>query len=145
MVIPCPIPDQGIQAVQQALADAEIAPTDVSYINAHATGTPVGDICEAKIIESVFGEAVSTVPISSTKSQTGHLLSAAAAIEAAACLVALEKQLVPSTLNLENTDPECAKLNHVTGEAKSAKVDIVMSNSFGFGGNNTCLILKKAA
>lgn len=145
MVIPCPNPDQGTAAVKQALADAGVAPDEVGYINAHATGTPVGDVCEAKIIENVFGDATGKVPISSSKAQTGHLLSAAAAIEAATCLIALERQLVPPTLNLENPDPECSKLNHVCGQPRNSPVEFAMSNSFGFGGNNTCLILKKAA
>lgn len=145
MVIPCPEPQQGIAAMNQALGDANLTPADVDYINAHATATPVGDICEAKILQSVFGSRIGDVPISSTKSLTGHLLSAAAAIEAVACLTAIEQQLIPPTINLENPDPECAMLHHVQGAPKSAPVDVTVSNSFGFGGNNTCLILKKAA
>lgn len=145
MVIPCPEPPQGIAAMNQALQDANIQPADVNYINAHATGTPVGDICEAKILQNVFGEHVGNVPISSTKSLTGHLLSAAAAIEAVACLTTIDRQLIPPTINLENPDPECAMLHHVQKTPKPAKVDVTVSNSFGFGGNNTCLILKKAA
>lgn len=145
MVIPCPEPQHGIAAMRQALTDAEIEPADIDYINAHATGTPVGDVCEAKILEAVLGDAVETVPISSTKSLTGHLLSAAAAIEAVACLISIEKQLIPPTVNLENLDPECAKLNHVRDEPLPATIDVTVSNSFGFGGNNTCLVLKKAA
>ena len=145
MVIPCPEPQHGIAAMRQALNDAQITPADIGYINAHATGTPVGDICEAKILQSVLGDAVGQVPISSTKSLTGHLLSAAAAIEAVACLTVLEQQLIPPTVNLDHPDPECAMLRHVRGQSESAKVDVTVSNSFGFGGNNTCLVLKKAA
>ena len=145
MVIPCPEPQQGIAAMRQALQDAEIAPSDIDYINAHATGTPVGDVCEAKILQAVLGDSVGAVPISSTKSLTGHLLSAAAAIEAVACLVAIEEQLVPPTINLEDPDPECAMLNHVRNKSQPTSVEITVSNSFGFGGNNTCLVLKKAA
>jgi 3-oxoacyl-[acyl-carrier-protein] synthase II len=145
MVIPCPEPQQGIAAMRQALRDAEIAPHEIDYINAHATGTPVGDVCEAKILQAVLGESVGDVPISSTKSLTGHLLGAAAAIEAVACLVALEKQMMPPTINLEDPDPECAMLHHVRDESKAAEIDITVSNSFGFGGNNTCLVLKKVA
>ena len=145
MVIPCPEPQQGIAAMKLALADAQIAPGDIDYINAHATGTPVGDICEAKILQSVLGESVKDVPISSTKALTGHLLSAAAAIEAVACLVALERQVTPPTVNLEDPDPDCAMLNHVRNEPQPRPVDVTVSNSFGFGGNNTCLVLKKAA
>ena len=145
MVIPCPEPQHGIAAMRQALADARIAPSDIDYINAHATGTPVGDVCEAKILQAVLGDSVGDVPISSTKSLTGHLLSAAAAVEAVACLVALERQVMPPTINLEDPDPECALLNHVRNEPQPATIDVTVSNSFGFGGNNTCLVLKKAA
>ena len=145
MVIPCPEPQQGIGAMKQALQDAQISPSDIDYINAHATGTPVGDVCEAKILQAVLGDSVSHVPISSTKSLTGHLLSAAAAIEAVVCLAALEKQMIPPTINLEDTDPECAMLRHVRNESEPAAIDVTVSNSFGFGGNNTCLVLKKAA
>ncbi len=145
MVIPCPEPQQGISAMKQALADAEVAPAEIDYINAHATATPVGDICESKILQSVLGDSIRRVPISSTKSLTGHLLSAAAAIEAVACLVTLEHQVALPTVNLDDPDPECAMLNHVTGDPRPAKIDVTVSNSFGFGGNNTCLVLKKAA
>jgi 3-oxoacyl-[acyl-carrier-protein] synthase II len=145
MVIPCPEPQQGIAAMRQALANAEVAPGDVDYINAHATGTPVGDVCEAKILQAVLGNSVGEVPISSTKALTGHLLSAAAAIEAVACLVALERQVAPPTVNLEDPDPECAMLKHVRNEPLPTEIDVTVSNSFGFGGNNTCLVLKKAA
>ena len=145
MVIPCPEPQQGIAAMKQALHDAKITANEIDYINAHATGTPVGDVCEAKILQEVLGDSVGDVPVSSTKSLTGHLLSAAAAIEAVACLVAIEQQIIPPTINLENLDPECAKLRHVCDVPESTSVDVTVSNSFGFGGNNTCLVLKKAA
>lgn len=145
MVIPCPEPQQGIAAMKQAFADAEIDPSEVDYINAHATATPVGDVCEAKILQAVLGDSTSSVPISSTKSLTGHLLSAAAAIEAVACLIALDKQVLPPTVNLDDPDPECAMLRHVRNKPEQADVDVTVSNSFGFGGNNTCLVLKKAA
>ena len=93
----------------------------------------------------MLGDSISSVPISSTKSLTGHLLSAAAAIEAVACLIALERQVAPPTVNLEDPDPECAMLNHVWKEPRPGDIDVTVSNSFGFGGNNTCLVLKKAA
>ena len=145
MVIPCPEPAQGIAAMRQALRDAQIEPGQINYINAHATGTPVGDVCESKILQAVLGESVGHVPISSTKSLTGHLLSAAAAIEAVSCLTAIEKQMIPPTVNLDNPDPECAMLCHARSTGQSAPIDVAVSNSFGFGGNNTCLVLKKAA
>jgi 3-oxoacyl-[acyl-carrier-protein] synthase II len=145
MVIPCPEPQNGIRAMRQALAQAETAPEDIDYINAHATATPVGDICESKILQQVLGDSVGKVPISSTKSLTGHLLSTAAAIEAVACLVALDHQVALPTVNLEEIDPDCAMLNHVRKEPLPTEIDVTVSNSFGFGGNNTCLVLKKAA
>ena len=145
MVIPCPEPQQGIAAMKQALADAQVAPDEINYINAHATGTPVGDVCESKILQAVLGDSVGKVPISSTKSLTGHLLSAAAAIEAVACLVAFDRQVAPPTVNLDDPDPECAMLKHVRNEPLSTPINVAVSNSFGFGGNNTCLVLKKAA
>lgn len=145
MVIPCPEPAQGIAAMRRALRDADIAPSEIDYVNAHATGTPVGDICESKILQAVLGDSVDHVRVSSIKALTGHLLSGAAAIEAVACLMAMEKQLVPPTVNLEEIDPECAMLHHVTKECQPASIDIAVSNSFGFGGNNTCVVLKKAA
>jgi 3-oxoacyl-[acyl-carrier-protein] synthase II len=104
-------------------------------------GTPVGDILEANALAVVLGEATAAVPVSSTKSMTGHLLTAAGAVEAIACLVALEHQALPPTINLENPDPGCP-LNHVANQARTHPVNVVLSNSFGFGGSNTCLVLR---
>src|SRR5262249_7165848 len=116
----------------------------VDYINAHATSTPVGDIAETRILASVFGSAIDRIPISSTKSMTGHLLTAAAAVEALACLVAMERSALPPTINLDEPDPECS-LYHVANHAWSSRpVRVAVSNSFGFGGSNTCLVLKAA-
>ncbi|MCI0639323.1 MAG: beta-ketoacyl-[acyl-carrier-protein] synthase family protein [Gemmataceae bacterium] len=144
LVIPNADPAPASQAVRLALHDAQINPDDVDYINAHATSTSVGDTCEAKVIQSVFGSTVSKVPVSSTKSMTGHLLSAAAAMEALACLIALRHQAVPPTINLDNPDPECS-LCHVPHQARPQAVDVAISNSFGFGGNNTCTVFRKVA
>jgi 3-oxoacyl-[acyl-carrier-protein] synthase II len=141
MVIPSPDPEPAILAMRQALADAEIEPDDVDYINAHATSTPVGDVAEARVLEAVLGDAVRTVPVSSTKSMTGHLLTAAAAVEALACLVAMEHGAVPPTINLDDPDPNCG-LCHVPNQARPQRVRVAVSNSFGFGGSNTCLVLK---
>jgi 3-oxoacyl-[acyl-carrier-protein] synthase II len=141
MVIPSPDPEPAIAAVREALQDAGCNPENVDYINAHATSTPVGDIAEARVLTSVFGDAIHRVPISSTKSMTGHLLTAAAAVEVLACLAAMERGAVPPTINLHEPDPDCA-LCHVANEARPAKVRLAMSNSFGFGGSNTCLVLK---
>ena len=144
MIIPSSDPAPAAGAMRAALADADVRPDQVDYINAHATSTPVGDKAEARAIHSVFGEHTSSVPVSSTKSMTGHLLSAAAAVEALACVVAIENQMIPPTINLENIDPEC-DLCHVPNVAQPRKVGIAVSNSFGFGGSNTTLVLRKAA
>jgi 3-oxoacyl-[acyl-carrier-protein] synthase II len=144
LVIPSADPGPAAQAVRLALADARVNPDHIDYINAHGTATPVGDACEAKVLHSVLGPAVSKVPVSSTKSMTGHLLSAAAAVEALACLIAIERQAVPPTINLEDPDPDCA-LCHVPHAAREQAVRIAVSNSFGFGGNNTCVVFRKVA
>jgi 3-oxoacyl-[acyl-carrier-protein] synthase II len=143
MVIPSPHPEPATAAMKAALADARANPADVDYLNAHATGTPVGDIAEARVLEAVFGTALPQVPVSSTKSMTGHLLTAAAAFEAVACLVALQQKALPPTINLDQPDPECA-LRHVPNQAEERRVRVAVSNSFGFGGSNTCLLLRAA-
>ncbi len=143
MVIPSPDPEPATAAMRQALADARVDPSVVDYLNAHATSTPVGDIAEARVLEAVFGASLARVPVSSTKSMTGHLLTAAAAVEALACLVAMERRAVPPTINLHEPDPEC-KLCHVPNAAREQRVRVAVSNSFGFGGSNTCLVLRAA-
>jgi 3-oxoacyl-[acyl-carrier-protein] synthase II len=143
MVIPSPDPGPATAAMRQALADARVEPAEVDYVNAHATSTPVGDAAEARVLEAVFGEAPPRVPVSSTKSMTGHLLTAAAAIEALACLVAMERGALPPTINLDDPDPACV-LCHVAHAARPQRVRVAVSNSFGFGGSNTCLVLKAA-
>jgi 3-oxoacyl-[acyl-carrier-protein] synthase II len=140
MVMPSPQPAPAAAAIRAALADAQIEPAAVDYVNAHATSTPVGDAAEARVLAAVFGDAITTVPVSSTKSMTGHLLTAAAAVEAVACLAALERQALPPTINLDDPDPECA-LCHVANEARPHPVRVALSNSFGFGGANTCIVL----
>jgi 3-oxoacyl-[acyl-carrier-protein] synthase II len=144
MIIPSSDPAPAAEAIRAALRDANVDLAEVDYINAHATSTPVGDRAEARALAEVFGPALPQIPVSSTKSMTGHLLSAAAAVEALACLVALERQQVPPTINLEHPDPECA-LRHVPQQALPHAVDVAISNSFGFGGSNTTLVLRKAA
>jgi 3-oxoacyl-[acyl-carrier-protein] synthase II len=143
LVIPNPDATQAIAAMREGLAAAKIDPSEIDYVNAHATGTPVGDICEARIIQTVLGAEISRVPVSSTKSMTGHLLAAAAAIEAIACLTAMTYGAIPPTINLDKVDPDC-QLCHVANEARQQKVRVAVSNSFGFGGHNTSLVLKAA-
>ena len=144
MIIPSSEPAPAAAAMRAALADAQVEPHDVDYINAHATSTPVGDKAEARALQAVFGEHTARIPVSSTKSMTGHLLSAAAAVEALACLAALDQQSIPPTINLDTPDPEC-DLCHVPHRAIARRVEIAISNSFGFGGSNTSLVLRKAA
>jgi 3-oxoacyl-[acyl-carrier-protein] synthase II len=144
MVIPSTDPEPAVVAMRQALEDAAINPDEIDYVNAHATSTPAGDTAEAKVLQLVLGEAAPRVPVSSTKSMTGHLLSGAAAINALACLAALERQALPPTINLDDPDPDCA-LCHVANQAQERPVRVAVSNSLGFGGSNTCLVLRRAA
>ncbi len=143
MVIPSPDPGPAIAAMRHALTDAGINAAEVDYVNAHATSTPVGDMAEGKVLEAVFGDAVRRVPVSSTKSMTGHLLAAAAAVEALACLAALERQAIPPTINLHQPDANC-NLCHVAHQAWEHRVKVAVSNSFGFGGSNTCAVFAAA-
>ncbi|MEA2533022.1 MAG: 3-oxoacyl-[acyl-carrier-protein] synthase [Actinomycetota bacterium] len=124
-------------AMTAALADAQLAPGEVGYINAHATSTELGDASEAKAVRKVFGSQ--PPPTSATKSMTGHLLGAAGATEAAASILAMLRGKLPPTINYENPDPEC-DLDVVPNKARDAKVDVVMSNSFGFGGHNVSVL-----
>lgn len=128
------------QCTRLALANAGLNPEDIDYINAHGTSTPLNDKSETAAVKAVFGETAYDVPISSTKSMHGHLLGAAGGLEAVLCLQAIRTGLIPPTINYENPDPEC-DLDYVPNSARRAPVDIAMSNSFGFGGHNACLIL----
>ena len=141
-IIPSPDPGPSVQAMRQALSEARVNPSEIGYVNAHAPGTPVGDVLEANALSIVLGEATSTVPVSSTKSMTGHLLTAAGAIEAIACIAALDAQTLPPTINLDEVDPRCGGLLHVANQARAHSMDVAVSNSFGFGGSNTCLVLR---
>ncbi|WP_296620578.1 beta-ketoacyl-ACP synthase II, partial [Marivirga sp.] len=130
--------------MKYAIEDAEIDPTEVDYINVHGTSTPLGDLSESRAIKKVFGEHAYNLNISSTKSMTGHLLGAAGAIEALACIFALEKQMVPPTINHFTDDEEFdSKLNFTFNKAQQREVKTVLSNTFGFGGHNTSIILRK--
>ncbi|MFB6342020.1 beta-ketoacyl-ACP synthase II [Saccharicrinis sp. FJH62] len=131
-------------AMTDALNDAKIAASDVSYINAHATSTPVGDISECIAIEHVFKDSLDQIQISSTKSMTGHLLGAAGAIEAIACIKAVEQNIVPPTINLNETDPEISpKLNLTPNNAMEKEVVVAINNTFGFGGHTSTSVFKK--
>jgi len=139
---PHPEGDGAARAISRALARARITPQQVDYINAHATSTPSGDVAETLAIKRAFGEYANSVPISSTKSMTGHLTSAAGAMEAAATILALQNSLIPPTINYEHPDPEC-NLDYVPNTARPAELQIAMSNSFGFGGINGVLVFQK--
>jgi 3-oxoacyl-[acyl-carrier-protein] synthase II len=128
--------------MKRALRDAGIDPSEVDYINAHGTSTPVGDKSETKAIKTAFGEAAYKLAVSSTKSMTGHLLGAAGGVEAIASVLAITNSIIPPTINIENQDPEC-DLDYVPNVARQAEVNIAMSNSFGFGGHNATIIMKK--
>ena len=144
MVTPCSDPVQATRAIERALADAGVAADELDYVNAHAAGTPVGDVAEAAAIRRALGAAADRVPVSSTKSMSGHLISAAAAFEAVACLAAIDRQAVPPTTNLDTPDPQCP-LDHVPHVARPRRVAVTASNSFGFGGSNLCLVIREAA
>ncbi len=129
-----------IRAMRWALEDAGITPAEVDYINAHGTSTPLNDIIETRAIKKVFGDYAYKVPISATKSMIGHDLAAAGAIEAIVCALTIEQGIIHPTINLESPDPEC-DLDYVPNQARQAEVNIALSNSFGLGGQNACLVL----
>ena len=132
-----------IKVMQNALDDAHMKPEDIDYINVHGTSTPLGDISESKAIKAVYGKHAFNLNISSTKSMTGHLLGAAGAIEAIASILAIEKNIIPPTINNENFDEELdANLNFTLNTAEKKNVNAIMSNTFGFGGHNASIILK---
>jgi 3-oxoacyl-[acyl-carrier-protein] synthase II len=128
--------------MRNALADAELEPETVDYINAHGTSTKLNDASETAAIKSVFGDYAYTLAISSTKSMTGHLLGAAGALESMFCLLAMRDDILPPTINYQTPDPEC-DLDYVPNEARSAQIETTMTNSFGFGGHNASLIYKE--
>jgi len=129
-------------SMQEALVDAGLEPPAIDYINAHATGTPLGDKAETLAIKKVFGSHAQEVAISSTKSMTGHLLGASGGLEAMACVLAIENGIIPPTINYEQPDPDC-DLDYVPNIARKATVDVAMTNSFGFGGHNATLVFRK--
>lgn len=137
-----PDPDGAARCMVKAIKDAGISPESISYINAHGTSTPVGDRSETTAIKKALGDHAYKVAVSSTKSMTGHLLGAAGGVEAVICGLTISNSLIAPTINLVNQDPEC-DLDYVPNTARAAKVDIAMSNSFGFGGHNATIILKR--
>lgn len=142
MTNPAPGGAGAAQAMKMALTDADLKPSDIQYVNAHGTSTPVGDEQETQALKTVFGDHAKNLWVSSTKSMTGHLLGAAGALESAICVMAIRDQKAPPTINLENPSDDC-DLNYLRDGAKSGKLEHVLNNSFGFGGTNACLIFSK--
>lgn len=145
VVAPCPDGSSAAKAMEFALKDANISAKDVQYINTHGTSTHLGDIAETKAITNVFGDRATNpeLRVSSTKSETGHMLGASGAVESVVCINSIRNSIVPPTINLENQDEEVADLNYVPNKAEKMNVDIALTNSFGFGGHNAVLIFKK--
>ncbi|MCK9221129.1 MAG: beta-ketoacyl-ACP synthase II [Limnochordia bacterium] len=139
---PAPSGEGAARAMRAALDDAGLQPSDVQYINAHGTATELNDAYETIAIKSVFGEGAYELLVSSTKSMTGHLLGAAGGVEAVVCQKVLTEQIVPPTINYQTHDPDC-DLDYVPNQARPAKVDVVLNNSFGFGGHNAVLVFKR--
>ena len=125
--------------MRRALERADAAPEDIGYVNAHGTGTPLNDAAETRAIKEVFGERAYSVPISSSKSMTGHMLGAAGAFESIVTILAMRDGFLPPTVNLEHPDPEC-DLDYIPNLGRAADVRLAMTTSFGFGGHNSCLV-----
>jgi 3-oxoacyl-[acyl-carrier-protein] synthase II len=143
MTAPHPEGAGASRCMNMTLRHAKLNPEDVDYVNAHGTSTGLGDICETKAIKRTFGNhAKDKLVVSSTKSMTGHLLGAAGGVEIAACLMALRDNIIPPTINLENQDPEC-DLDYVPNKAREMKIDVALSNGFGFGGHNSSLLIRR--
>ncbi|MBO9602480.1 MAG: beta-ketoacyl-ACP synthase II [Novosphingobium sp.] len=141
---PHPEGSGAFRSMEMALRKAGLAPSDIDYINAHGTSTPLGDELELGAVRRLFGDAIATVSMSSTKSAIGHLLGGAGAVESIFCILALRDQIVPPTLNLDNPSESCAGVDLVPHQAKQREVRAVLNNSFGFGGTNASLVMKKA-
>jgi 3-oxoacyl-[acyl-carrier-protein] synthase II len=139
---PCADGEGAVKCMLRALEDAKLSPDEVDYINAHGTSTKLNDAVETLAIKKVFGERAYKIPVSSTKSMIGHLLGAAGAIEAVATIMTIHTGIIHPTINYENPDPEC-DLDYVPNEARKKEVNVAISNSFGFGGHNVCLVFKK--
>jgi len=131
-----------VRCMRMAIKDAGLRPEDIDYINAHGTSTPLNDQTETQAIKTVFGEHAKKIPVSGTKSMTGHLLGAAGSTEAIFTLLAIRDGIMPPTINYEEPDPEC-DLDYVPNVARRQPLEVAMSNAFGFGGTNATLVFKK--
>ena len=143
MTEPDPSGTNPARAMKMAFADAGIDPSEVGYINAHGTSTPLGDVSETRVIKLAVGEErAAKIPVSSTKGATGHCLGAAGAIEAIFTILATERGILPPTINYDDPDPEC-DLDYIPNEARESEIQVGVSNSFGFGGHNACVVFRK--
>lgn len=142
MTSPAPEGEGAARCMRMALRSARLNPTDISYINAHGTSTSQGDVCETQAIKTVFGEHARKLAVSSTKGATGHMLGAAGGVETAICAKAMETEIAPPTLNLDNPDPQC-DLDYVPHTARPMPIQAIVNNSFGFGGHNASIVLKR--
>ena len=142
MTAPRPDGAQAIRAMREALAEARLRPSEIDHINAHASSTPLNDKTETMAIKQVFGEDAYRIPVSGTKSMHGHALGASGAIELAISCLCLQREYLPPTINLRNPDPDC-DLDYIPGQGRQARVNTILSNSFGFGGINACVILSR--
>ena len=142
MTKPEPTGKQAIRALKQALNDADVKPEDVQYVNAHGTSTPLNDRNETFVLKQVFGTHARNLAVSSIKSMIGHLIGAAGSVELIGCLMTLEQGIIPPTINYKTPDPDC-DLDYVPNKARQANVNIILKNSFGFGGKNSALVIRK--
>lgn len=142
LTAPAPEGEGAARCMQMALRSAKLNPSDVSYINAHGTSTPQGDVCETQAIKTVFGEYARKIAVSSTKGATGHMLGAAGAVEMAICAKAIESNIAPATINYEHPDPEC-DLDYIPNTPREVAIDVIVNNSFGFGGHNASIVARK--
>jgi 3-oxoacyl-[acyl-carrier-protein] synthase II len=142
MTSPAPGGAGAVKAMQHCLKRSGLSLDKIDYINAHGTSTPVGDVAETEAVKAVFGDHAKKLAVSSTKSMTGHLLGAAGAAELIFCIKAIQHNLLPPTINLDNPDPAC-DLDYVPHKAREQRVDVAMSNSFGFGGHNATLLIQR--
>jgi 3-oxoacyl-[acyl-carrier-protein] synthase II len=136
---PGPTGQSAAEAMRLAMKSADIGPSDVNYLNTHGTSTPLNDRQETKAIKLALGDHAYGLPLSSTKSMTGHLLGAGGALEAAFCILAMKHGIVPPTINLSDPDPDC-DLDYTPNQSRTHRIDVAMSNSFGFGGHNSVLV-----
>jgi 3-oxoacyl-[acyl-carrier-protein] synthase II len=142
LTAPSPGGEGAARCMKMALRNGGLNTTDVTYINAHGTSTPQGDVCETQAIKSVFGDHAKKLVVSSTKGATGHMLGAAGAVEMTACVLAIKNGVVPPTINIQNQDPEC-DLDYCANTARPMPVNAIVNNSFGFGGHNASIVAKK--